>query len=76
MSTERGKTHLAPPGLQIPKLVPTGKTPNFVWKKKLRDLSPSKGFQFVSLSFPKVEKPRFLFFKVPEKPLKPPRINR
>ena len=44
-----------------PQLVPTGKTPNFVWKKKLRDLSPSKGFQFVSLSFPKVEKPRFLF---------------
>jgi hypothetical protein len=30
-------------------------------KKNLRDLSPSKGFQFVSLSFPKVEKPRFLF---------------
>jgi len=29
--------------------------------KKLRDLSPSNGFQFVSLSFPKVEKPRFLF---------------
>ena len=61
MSTERGKTPLVPPGLQILKLVPRAeKTPNFVWKKKLRDLSPSKGFQFVSLSFPKVEKPRFL----------------
>ena len=49
------------PGLEIPKLVPTEKNAKFCLEKKLRDLSPSKGFQFVSLSFPKVEKPRFLF---------------
>jgi hypothetical protein len=44
-------------------------------KKKLRGLSPSKGFQFVSLSFPKVEKPRFLFEGAREA-LKTPRLNR
>ena len=60
MSVERGKTPLVPPGLQILKLVSSGKNAKFCLEKKLRDLSPSKGFQFVSLSFPKVEKPRFL----------------
>jgi hypothetical protein len=75
MSTERGKSHLAPPGLEkkkIPEARAGKKTLNFAWEKKLRDLSPSKGFQFVSL------KPRNLAFcfKVPEKPLKTPRFNR
>jgi hypothetical protein len=61
MSAERGKPPsfpLWPSNLET--RVDPEKTPNFVWEKKLRDLSPSKGFQFVSLSFPKVEKPRFL----------------
>ena len=57
--------------MSSPRLVPA-KNANFFLEKKAKRLSPSKGFQFVSL------KPRnhAFCFKVPEKPLKTPRLSR
>ena len=49
MSTERGKSHLAPPALKSPKLV-LAKNAKFCLKKKSYETyHPQKGFQFVSL---------------------------
>ena len=77
MSTERGKTPLVPPGLQILKLVSTGKNAKFCLEKKAKRLITLKR---IPIRFPlevSLKSRNHAFcLKVPEKPLKPPRLNR